>query len=92
EIVSFVSIHGEVLTLDEKKWKYRSETSSISDMDFLLKHYSIHSVRRLLPDMEVFSCKDNTNKGVIESFVIITEENRQTAVTAHLDKRENIGK
>ena len=52
----------------------------------------IHSVRRLLPDMEVFSCKDNTNKGVIESFVIITEENRQTAVTAHLDKRENIGK
>ena len=54
--------------------------------------YPIHSVRRLLPDMEVFSCKDNTNKGVIESFVIITEENRQTAVTAHLDKRENIGK
>ena len=54
EIVSFVSIHGEVLTLDEKKWKYRSETSSISDMDFLLKHYSIHSVRRL-SDNTVFS-------------------------------------
>lgn len=62
EIVSFVSIHGEVLTLDEKKWKYRSETSSISDMDFLLKHYSIHSVRRL-SDNTVFSVGDSYDGG-----------------------------
>lgn len=69
-------VQGNFLTLEE----------------MLTTSWAIHSVRRLLPDMEVFSCKDNTNKGVIESFVIITEENRQTAVTAHLDKRENIGK
>ena len=67
EIVSFVSIHGEVLTLDEKKWKYRSETSSISDMDFLLKHYSIHSVRRL-SDNTVFVAQTINNGKTIEKF------------------------
>jgi len=55
EVVSFESIHSETLTL--KNFKYRSETSSISDIDFLLKHYSIKSVRRL-SDNTVFSVGD----------------------------------
>lgn len=69
EIVSFVSIHGEVLKLDEQKWKYRSDTSSISDINFLLKHYSIHSVKRL-SDNSIWEIYKETDRGIIESFKI----------------------
>jgi len=65
EIVSFESIHGEVLKLEN--FKYRSETSSISDIDFLLKHYSIRSVRRL-SDNVVFSVGDKIGWGIHKSY------------------------
>ncbi len=51
----------------------------------------IRSVRRL-PDNTLWSVKQNTNKGIIESFLIITEENSSNSITAHLHRKENIGK
>lgn len=89
EIITFTSIHGEVLELDEHKWKYRSATSSISDINFLLKHYIIQSVRRT-SDGEVFTVGDKviyntpTSKGsaTINGFQV--ENNKMWAMGRNL--------
>ena len=62
EILEFKSNDGNLLVLDGKKWKYRNDTNSISDIDFLIKNYAIHSVKRL-SDGEVFSVGDVVEYG-----------------------------
>lgn len=70
EILEFKSNDGNLLVLDGKKWKYRNDTNSISDIDFLIKNYAIHSVKRL-SDGEVFSVGDSLDwMGKIESIEI----------------------
>jgi len=70
EILEFQSNDGNLLVLDGKKWKYRNDTNSISDIDFLIKNYAIHSVKRL-SDGEVFSVGDSLDwMGKIESIEI----------------------
>lgn len=45
QIISFEK-DGKLLTIDEKGWKYRNDSNSISDVDWLIKFYPIHSVLR----------------------------------------------
>lgn len=60
----------------------------------MLSKYPIHSVRRL-SDGEIFvvgdEVYDNGGRYPIQTFRIITEENRRTKVTASLNRDENIG-
>lgn len=56
EIISFEK-DGSVLTLDDKKRKYRNELNSISDIEFLKKNYQIHSVLRK-SDNQLFTVGD----------------------------------
>ncbi len=95
QIVSFRRGFNENLTL--KNGKYRSDVSSISDMDFLLKNCSIVSVKRL-SDGVVFSigdevCRFSTkqitetiNKFVIEGekgFEVLYVHFNESATFAH---------
>lgn len=66
EILSFKGETG-LLELDDNKWKYRNSLNSISDIDFLISLYPIHSVRRT-SDNEVFTVGDKIGWGIDGSY------------------------
>jgi hypothetical protein len=99
EIVSLHHKNDSInkLILSDKKdcyyWSGGELNKNPLSIDYVLskQDFIIHSVRRL-SDNTVWTVKGNSNKGIIESFLIITEENSSNSITAHLHRKENIGK
>ncbi len=96
EIVSFMK-DDKLLEKDGQGWKYRNETNSISDIEFIIRHCKIHSVKRL-SDGVVFSVGDeveyrrggDTNweqtwPAKIKEFILPREINKESKLIVELD-------